>query len=516
MAPAVPPPTAAIPINITATLSAAIPIKLDQENFLLWKAQAMPALIGNDLMAFVDGSNPAPPKLVPAETGSSTQVANPAFAAWRKTDQQILSGLLTSLTPPVLGHVQLLKTSAQVWEALDRTFASRSKARIVQLRTALVRPKKRDVTMSTYFQNIKKIADTMATIGNPLGDDEIVSYILAGLAEDHENFTTSMSMLAGKDDFSLNDLYGHMTAYEARHGDRASGGQFQHSANNASRGGGHGYQGGRGGGGRGRGDGRGNGGGRHHGGFHDNGGHNGYGGGYGGYQGGFNGGGNGGGRGHNPGRDGSAQGGGGGRGRGGGKSTCQICGIYGHDALRCYSRFNHAIQPETSNRQASYSYSTSNANDYGDNWVLDSGATDHMTNDMSRLHVQDAYQGNDQIQVANGMHVPILHIGESSLPGSTHPLCLKNVLHAPALSKNLLSASKLAFDNHCFVELHPDCFFIKDRTTKQTRLQGRGHHGLYPVPHPRHRQALHSAPSKDLWHQRLGHPERSRCRLEGG
>ncbi|KAK1618614.1 hypothetical protein QYE76_024131 [Lolium multiflorum] len=192
MAPAVPPPTA-VPINITATLSASIPIKLDQENFLLWKAQALPALIGNDLMAFVDGNNLAPPKFIPAETGSSTQVANPAFAAWRKTDQQILSGLLTSLTPPVLGHVQLLKTSAQVWEALDRTFASRSKARIVQLRTALVRPKKRDVTMSTYFQNTKKIADTMATIGNPLGDDDIVSYILAGLAEDHENFTTSIT-----------------------------------------------------------------------------------------------------------------------------------------------------------------------------------------------------------------------------------------------------------------------------------------------------------------------------------
>ena len=101
-----------VPINIAATLSAAISIKLDQENYLLWKAQALPALYGNDLFGFVDGSNPAPPKRVPAATGSSDQVDNPAYAAWRKQDQQVLSGLLTSLTPAVLGHVHLLKTSA--------------------------------------------------------------------------------------------------------------------------------------------------------------------------------------------------------------------------------------------------------------------------------------------------------------------------------------------------------------------------------------------------------------------
>ena len=54
-------------------------------------------------------------------------------------------------------------------------------------------------------------------------DDEIVSYILAGLGDDHDNFATSMSVMAGNDDFSLSDLYGHMTAYEARTGDLISG-----------------------------------------------------------------------------------------------------------------------------------------------------------------------------------------------------------------------------------------------------------------------------------------------------
>lgn len=138
----------------------------------------------------------------------------------------------------------------------------------------------------------------------------------------------------------------------------------------------------RGGGGRGREDGgRSYGGGRNY----NNG--DGYGGGgYGGRQGGDN--------------SGRGNGQGGRRGRGG-KSTCQICGVYGHDALHCYSRFNHAIQPETSNRAANYS----NSNDTSEpTWIMDSGETDHMTNDMDRLHVQKNYEGHDQIQVTNGPH----------------------------------------------------------------------------------------------------------------
>jgi hypothetical protein len=120
---------------------------------------------------------------------------------------------------------------------------------------------------------------------------------------------------------------------------------------------------------------------------------------------------------------------------------------------------------------------------------MDSGATDHMTNDMERLHVQEAYKGTDQIQVANGTHIPILHVGDSSIPGLKSPLHLKSVLHSPHISKNLISTSKLAFDNGCFVELHPFSFYVKDRITKEIRLHGRAQDGLYPVPANHLRQA---------------------------
>lgn len=48
-----------------------------------------------------------------------------------------------------------------------------------------------------------------------------------------------------------------------------------------------------------------------------------------------------------------------------------------------------------------------------------------------------------------------------------------------------------------------------DRITRQIRLHGRAQGALYPVSHPRSRQAHLATPSKDLWHRRLGHPTSS-------
>jgi hypothetical protein len=86
-------------------------------------------------------------------------------------------------------------------------FSSRSKAKIMQLRSSLVKPKKHEMSLSDYFLHMKKVADTMTSIGCPLSDDEIVSYITIGLTEDYDNFTTSITVMTTKgEDFTLRDL----------------------------------------------------------------------------------------------------------------------------------------------------------------------------------------------------------------------------------------------------------------------------------------------------------------------
>ena len=140
---------------------------------------------------------------------------------------------------------------------------------------------------------------------------------------------------------------------------------------------------------------------------------------------------------------------------------------------------------------------------------MDTGATDHFTNQLERLHVHDRYGGKDQVQVANGAGLSISHIGHSNLASSS--LLLKNILHVPHISKNLLSVYRLVCANDVFVEFHRCFFCVKDKVTKKILLHGRSHGGLYPIPFSRasssSRHALSGAKLYSVhWHQRLGHP----------
>ena len=104
---------------------------------------------------------------------------------------------------------------------------------------------------------------------------------------------------------------------------------------------------------------------------------------------------------------------------------------------------------------------------------MDTGATDHLTHDMERLHVHEPYHGRDQVQVANGAGLSVLHIGHSRLAGPMHSLDLRNILHVPNISKNLLFVHRIVSDNDVFIEFHRDFFCVKDKATKTIFLQGR-------------------------------------------
>jgi hypothetical protein len=99
------------------------------------------------------------------------------------------------------------------------------------------------------------------------------------------------------------------------------------------------------------------------------------------------------------------------------------------------------------------------------------GATHHITSDLNNLNLHsEAYDGPDQIQVGNGTRLAIKHTGNSKLSPN---FILRNVLHVPKITKNLLSVQKFTYDNNVYMEFHPSCFFVKDRMT-----------GSHPPPRP--------------------------------
>jgi hypothetical protein len=88
------------------------------------------------------------------------------------------------------------------------------------------------------------------------------------------------------------------------------------------------------------------------------------------------------------------------------------------------------------------------------NWYYDTGATDHITHDLDRLAVREQYTGGDKVPVGNDVGLHILHTGHASIRTASRSLALRNTLHAPAISKNLIFVHKLARDNDIFFGYH--------------------------------------------------------------
>lgn len=148
---------------------------------------------------------------------------------------------------------------------------------------------------------------------------------------------------------------------------------------------------------------------------------------------------------------------------------------------------------------------------YDPNWYFDTGATHHMTSNAVNNPVPSP--GNNTVLLGNGDTVNIAHSGTLPLTLGSHSFQLNNVLHIPALRKNLISVNKFTNDNSVRFCVDPSGYQISDLTTGSSLFQGPCNDGLLP--------ALSSSPqalaaiSSTVWHNRLGHPSSSVLRRLG-
>ncbi|PKU70876.1 Retrovirus-related Pol polyprotein from transposon TNT 1-94 [Dendrobium catenatum] len=103
------------------------------------------------------------------------------------------------------------------------------------------------------------------------------------------------------------------------------------------------------------------------------------------------------------------------------KPICQICGKPGHIAHNCWHRNNPKYAP-TDTRQPRALYANPTAQ-VSQDWILDSGASTHLTPDATHLQYPTPYHGADMISTANGNSIPINRAGQGllPLPDSTRP-----------------------------------------------------------------------------------------------
>jgi hypothetical protein len=197
------------------SVTAAVTVKLSVANFMLWQAQMLTHLRGHSLLGFIDGSIKAPKATIVTTTDKGrSEVVNPKYATWYVCDQTMLSGFFSTVTEEILAHIMNAPMARAAWVVLERMFSSRSRARVIQIRSQLTSAKKKEVPAADYFRNMKMLADTLAAIGQPLKEEEVISYILAGLGPNYDSLVTSLSVT---DDLTLDEIYSHLLAYEHRH-----------------------------------------------------------------------------------------------------------------------------------------------------------------------------------------------------------------------------------------------------------------------------------------------------------
>ncbi|XP_021819415.1 uncharacterized protein LOC110761277 [Prunus avium] len=142
-------------------------------------------------------------------------------------------------------------------------------------------------------------------------------------------------------------------------------------------------------------------------------------------------------------------------------------------------------------------------------WIIDSGATDHMTFDPTDFLSTTTPQ-RTSIANANGVTSPVVGAGTIGLSPS---LTLQNTLLVPSLSNKLMSVGQATEQLNCCVLMYPDFCLFQDILTKEIIGRGTKRGGLYYVDDfsmGKAHSVKHSSTWNDrqlwLWHRHLGHP----------
>jgi hypothetical protein len=99
---------------------------------------------------------------------------------------------------------------------------------------------------------------------------------------------------------------------------------------------------------------------------------------------------------------------------------------------------------ETANMAGNHPYSAL--------WIIDTGASDHMTSDLSLLCDVHTFPSSKPVRLPNGQTIHVTHYGTSHIFKN---LILYNFLYVPNFQFNLLSVHKLTDSLNCVTIFFP-------------------------------------------------------------
>ncbi|KAL5735746.1 hypothetical protein ACOSQ2_030534 [Xanthoceras sorbifolium] len=154
-----------------------LPIKLNDNNYLFWKAQVLPAIRAYNMEDYIFEAKAAPVKYV-EETSSEGQVSSRIsneFLVWKKNDQLLVCWLISTLSESVVGQVTRCVTTAfEVWSTLKNMYSQQSRSRILHLKSQMQSLRKGSMSITAYIMKMKGLADNLTAAGHLTTDQDVV------------------------------------------------------------------------------------------------------------------------------------------------------------------------------------------------------------------------------------------------------------------------------------------------------------------------------------------------------
>lgn len=194
------------------------------------------------------------------------------------------------------------------------------------------------------------------------------------------------------------------------------------------------------------------------------------------------------------------------------KTKCFSCGEWGHISKTCNeARKQGQISAKTAvDLKRNWALSANEDTKNNPNtWILDSGATEHMTSVREKYFKFKPYSST--VEVANSEKIKVTGIGDTiiKLPGEAEEktIALSNVLYVPNLGGNLLSIGRIE-ERGFKVEFSDGEAKILEKNgvvILTAKREGR----LYVVKEKQDFAHIARSKNDELWHRRLGHPNYS-------
>ena len=93
-------------------------------------------------------------------------------------------------------------------------FSSQSHAHVMQTQYHLATLKKGNMSIPYYFQKAKTFADLLASIGQSINDNDLITQNLARLPSDYNDLVTSINTRL--EDMQIDELFSHLLTHELR------------------------------------------------------------------------------------------------------------------------------------------------------------------------------------------------------------------------------------------------------------------------------------------------------------